>query len=61
MKTHKDIASYGGDPNRLLVMGHSSGAQLAALICTDDPAKHRDFSHPVTKELFAFVTQALGR
>ena len=25
-----------GDPNRLLVMGHSSGGQLAALMCVDD-------------------------
>jgi acetyl esterase/lipase len=33
---HKNIATHGGDPNRLLVMGHSSGGQLAALICTDD-------------------------
>jgi len=33
---HKNIASHGGDPTRILVMGHSSGAQLAALICTDD-------------------------
>jgi acetyl esterase/lipase len=33
---HNHIAEYGGDPNRLLVMGHSAGAQLAALICIDD-------------------------
>src|SRR3954470_20270146 len=30
------IADYGGDPKRLLVGGHSAGAQLAALLCTDD-------------------------
>jgi arylformamidase len=33
---HDHIAEYGGDPDRLLIMGHSAGAQLAALICTDD-------------------------
>jgi acetyl esterase/lipase len=33
---HKNVAKYGGDPIRLLVMGHSSGGQLAALMCTDD-------------------------
>jgi arylformamidase len=33
---HGHIAEYGGDPDRLLVMGHSAGAQLAALVCTDD-------------------------
>jgi arylformamidase len=33
---HDHIAEYGGDPKRLLVMGHSAGAQLAALICTDE-------------------------
>jgi acetyl esterase/lipase len=33
---HKNIAAHGGDPTKLLVMGHSSGGQLAALTCTDD-------------------------
>jgi arylformamidase len=33
---HRNIATHGGDPTRLLVMGHSSGGQLAALMCTDD-------------------------
>jgi acetyl esterase/lipase len=33
---HDHIAEHGGDPKRLLVMGHSAGAQLAALVCIDD-------------------------
>ncbi len=33
---HAHITDYGGDPNRLLIMGHSAGAQLAALMCADD-------------------------
>src|SRR2546423_6570245 len=33
---HDHIAEHGGDPKRLLIMGHSAGAQLAALLCTDD-------------------------
>jgi acetyl esterase/lipase len=42
---HKNIARHGGDPTRLLVMGHSSGGQLAALMCTDDRyAKAEGFS-----------------
>ncbi|HQZ27421.1 MAG: alpha/beta hydrolase [Verrucomicrobiales bacterium] len=32
----RNIAAHGGNPDRILVCGHSSGAQLAALICTDD-------------------------
>jgi arylformamidase len=33
---HDHIAEYGGDPKRIIVTGHSAGAQLAALICTDE-------------------------
>ena len=33
---HKNIAKYEGDPKRIFVMGHSAGAQLAALLCIDD-------------------------
>jgi len=33
---HDHVAEHGGDPNRILVMGHSAGAQLAALVCTDE-------------------------
>jgi acetyl esterase/lipase len=32
---HKNIVRHGGDPNRIFLMGHSAGAQLAALLCTD--------------------------
>lgn len=33
---HRNIGTHGGDPNRIFVMGHSAGAQLAALLCIDD-------------------------
>src|SRR5262249_39569432 len=34
--TSDHIAEFGGDPKRLFIMGHSAGAQLAAILCTDD-------------------------
>jgi acetyl esterase/lipase len=33
---HNHISEHGGDPRRMFVMGHSAGAQLAALVCTDE-------------------------
>jgi arylformamidase len=33
---HRNISTYGGDAQRIFVMGHSAGAQLAALLCIDD-------------------------
>src|SRR3954451_16950772 len=32
---HTNIGRYGGDPDRIFLMGHTAGAQLAALLCTD--------------------------
>lgn len=31
----RNIAEHGGDPDRIIIGGHSAGAQLAALLCID--------------------------
>jgi acetyl esterase/lipase len=41
--TRRHIAAYGGDPDRIVLAGHSAGAHLASLVVTDasylkDPA-----------------------
>lgn len=33
---HNHAREYGGDPAALIVMGHSAGAHLSALVCTDE-------------------------
>ena len=34
--THKNIARYGGRPDRIFVSGHSAGGHLISLLVTDD-------------------------
>jgi acetyl esterase/lipase len=47
---HDHAPEYGGDPNSYFVMGHSAGAQLAALVCTDDRyLKAEGLSLPIIK------------
>ncbi len=33
---HDHAGDYGGDPKTIFVAGHSAGAHLAALVCTDE-------------------------
>jgi len=39
---HQHVAEYGGSPDRFVLVGHSAGAHLAALVATDERwlAKH---------------------
>jgi len=39
---HRHGPKYGGDPGAIFVMGHSAGAQLAALVCTDERYLQRE-------------------
>jgi arylformamidase len=41
---YKNAASFGGDPNRLYLAGHSSGAHLAGVVLITD--WHKDFGLP---------------
>jgi len=41
---HRNAQSFGGDPNRIFVSGHSSGGHLAGVILTTDWSK--DFNLP---------------
>lgn len=34
--THRSVSTYGGDPSKLFVMGHESGAHIAAMLAVND-------------------------
>lgn len=41
------IGEYGGDPNRIVLLGHSAGAHLVAIVSTDESFLH-DHGLPLT-------------
>lgn len=50
---HVHAADYGGDPRVLFLMGHSAGAQIAALLATDGRWLGRVGLHP--RQLAGFI------
>ncbi|HKS65133.1 MAG TPA: alpha/beta hydrolase [Xanthobacteraceae bacterium] len=46
---HKNAASFGGDPNRLYLSGHSSGGHLAGVVLVTDWEKHYGMPKDVLK------------
>ena len=66
--TKQHIGEYGGDSNRIFVMGHSAGAGLAALLATDNqlftsigvsqnPVKGAILDDPAGLDMFDYLTK----
>ncbi len=47
--TYRNAASFGGDPNRLYLGGHSSGAHMAAVALTTDWPREHDLPADIIK------------
>ena len=47
---HDHATDYGGDPDRLFLMGHSAGAHLAALVATSEGASPRGGEKSIDRE-----------
>jgi arylformamidase len=45
--TYKNAASFGGDPNRIFISGHSSGAHIGGLMVTTDWTKYGLPKNPI--------------
>ena len=46
---YRNARSFGGDPDRLYVSGHSSGAHLAAVVLTSDWAREHQLPADIVK------------
>jgi acetyl esterase/lipase len=51
--TRAHAAEYGGDAQRVFLMGHSAGAHIGALLCTD--ARYRAQVHLRPRDLAGFI------
>ena len=43
---HRNAGSFGGDPDRILVAGHSAGAHIAAMLMTSERASSGELTDP---------------
>jgi acetyl esterase/lipase len=56
---HEHAAEYGGDPNRIFIMGHSAGCHLVALVATNQKyLEQAGGSLDIVKGVIALDTQA---